>query len=125
MSKYKATVNLLLVNSYSLGTFFTSTSVLHSSFAKLVVLGIAINDVILRYHLFSTNCYYFVALMLDLMEDDDIMGGEFMQSAGSKMGRNEHFRTVDRESKGFKEAMEKVKGVFMKRWDEFTRAVSE
>ena len=88
VSKYKATVDLLLINSYSLGTFSTSTSALHSSFAKLVILCIAINDVIPRYHLFSTNCYYFVALILDLMEDDDIMGGGFMQSAGSKMGRN-------------------------------------
>ena len=132
VSKDKATANRRLIESDSLGTFFTSTPALDSSFAKLVVLGISINKVIPRYRLFTTNCYYFVALMLNLMVDDEIIGGKFRQSTGSRMGSNGPFRTVDKNSTEFTEVAGKVKGIFIKEWDKFTkewkkstRAVSE
>ena len=71
-------VDHFLAKLHPLGTFATSTSAINSSFARLEVLGIAINEVIPKYRLLSTNCYYFVALMLDLMEDDKIIDGKFM-----------------------------------------------
>ena len=71
-------VDHFLAKLHPLGTFATSTSAMNSSFARLEVLGIAINEVIPKYRLLSTNCYYFVALMLDLMEDDKIIDGKFM-----------------------------------------------
>ena len=76
--KSTVAVDHFLTKLHPLGTFATSTSAINSSFARLEVLGIAINEVIPKYRLLSTNCYYFVALMLDLMEDDKIIDGKFM-----------------------------------------------
>ena len=105
-----------------IGTYTPPVGSLDHSFAKLVIIGEAVRSIAPKYKIFSTNCYYFAAIVSALLVQ--VMGGVFVATERSPMGKCSIFQIVDRETDRFEEAVRKAKQAFDEKWEEFLKEVS-